>query len=61
VKPGDIMLLHDRLPAGSTDAGPLFEEVERILSGLREKKMPVLPLSELTGATIMEKLRKPSP
>jgi peptidoglycan/xylan/chitin deacetylase (PgdA/CDA1 family) len=55
VKPDDIILMHDRSPKGSTGAVSFISEVEHILSGLKEKNMHVLPLSELTGMTIMER------
>ncbi len=52
VRPGDIVMLHDRLPPGAPVA-PWLEEVTGILEGLREKGLRVAPLSELVGFPVM--------
>jgi peptidoglycan/xylan/chitin deacetylase (PgdA/CDA1 family) len=55
VRPGDIILLHDLLPAGA----PLEAwraEVAQILAGLRERGLAVVPLERLLGAEVMDRL-----
>ena len=51
-RPGDIVMLHDRLPPDMPVA-PWLEEVAGILEGLREKGLRVAPLSELVGFRVM--------
>jgi peptidoglycan/xylan/chitin deacetylase (PgdA/CDA1 family)/uncharacterized membrane protein len=51
-RPGDIVMLHDRLPPG-VPVAPWLKEVAGILEGLREKGLRVVPLSELVGFGIM--------
>jgi peptidoglycan/xylan/chitin deacetylase (PgdA/CDA1 family)/uncharacterized membrane protein len=53
VRPGDIVLLHDALPAGRSVEGWLGE-VRKILAGLREKGLQPVKLSELMGERVME-------
>jgi uncharacterized membrane protein/peptidoglycan/xylan/chitin deacetylase (PgdA/CDA1 family) len=52
VRPGDILVLHDRLPP-DVPVAPWLGEVAGILEGLREKGLRVVPLSELVGFGIM--------
>ena len=52
VRPGDIVVLHDRLPP-DVPIAPWLEEVAGILDGLREKGLRVAPLSELVGFGVM--------
>jgi len=49
---GDIVVLHDRLPA-DVPVAPWLEEVAGILEGLREKGLRVAHLSELVGFEVM--------
>lgn len=53
VKPGDIILLHDIQPKRKTSADLWLREVDLILSGLREKNIAVIPLTELIGKPLM--------
>ena len=53
VKPGDIILLHDISPLDKNDINKLLNEFERIISGLSEKGIDIIPLGELTGKEIM--------
>lgn len=58
VKGDDIILLHDKPPRFSKDEPVLFMEIEKILSGMAEKGLQVVPLSKLIGKEIMDlKLR----
>jgi peptidoglycan/xylan/chitin deacetylase (PgdA/CDA1 family) len=54
VKPDDIILLHDSAPSANFNLNKFLHEIEIILTGLREKKLEVLPLSELIGKDIMK-------
>ncbi len=49
VKADDIILLHDKLPHRPEDESLLFIEIEKILAGLTEKRLSIVPLSELIG------------
>jgi uncharacterized membrane protein/peptidoglycan/xylan/chitin deacetylase (PgdA/CDA1 family) len=51
-RPGDIVVLHDRLPP-DVPVAPWLEEVAGILAGLREKGLRVAPLPELVGFPVM--------
>jgi len=58
VRPGDIILLHDMIPAGKTDQ-TLFDwlnEIEQILIGLKKKELSILPLSEIIHKPVMESI-----
>lgn len=52
VKADDIILLHDATPQGSKDSNVLLSEVEKILQGLIEKNLKVVPLAQLIGREI---------
>lgn len=54
VRPGDIVLLHDALPA-ATPVETWLGEVRRILAGLKEKGLRPVALSELLGERVMER------
>ena len=61
VKPGDIILLHDSTPWTENPEAPdntllssFLTELERILNGLENRKLSVVPLSELIGQAVME-------
>lgn len=58
VKPNDIILLHDIRPRPDGDAGRWLQEVDRILSGLKEMGLQVRPASELIGKPIMTRLHQ---
>ncbi|HON58468.1 MAG TPA: polysaccharide deacetylase family protein [Smithella sp.] len=55
VKPDDIILLHDGLP----DAGDhhlVIAEAERVLRGLKDRKLKILPLADLIGRDVMAEI-----
>jgi peptidoglycan/xylan/chitin deacetylase (PgdA/CDA1 family)/uncharacterized membrane protein len=60
VRAGDIVLLHDLLPA-ATDVERWLAEVRKILAGLREKGLRPVALSELLGTPVMAAPRGPAP
>lgn len=53
IKGDDIVLLHDRPRQGSDDPDVLWNEMEKILSGIRAGGLKIVPLSELAGRDIM--------
>ena len=62
VKPGDIILLHDSTPWTENHETPdnrllasFLTELERLLNGLKTRKLSIVPLSELIGQAVMEK------
>ena len=52
VRPGDIIMLHDRFPPQGGDPAQWLDEVELILTGLGEKGLAVRPLAELIGRPV---------
>jgi peptidoglycan/xylan/chitin deacetylase (PgdA/CDA1 family) len=50
----DIILLHDKPPRRSEDDSVLLQEIEKILTGIRDKGLRIVPLSELIGKEIMK-------
>jgi len=56
----DIILLHDTLPHRVTVAC-LLEEFDRLLQGLKEKGLPVLPLAAVIGKEVMAGPAAPDP
>ena len=56
VRRGDIILLHDIIPAGRTEPAlsNWLSEIEKILVGLKKKGLPILPLSEIIQMPVME-------
>mgnify|MGYP001036824406 CR=1 FL=1 len=58
VRAGDILLLHENLPQPSLL--PVWAgEVDRILAGIREKGLEVLPLADLIGRPVMAAAAEP--
>ncbi|MGC9194431.1 MAG: polysaccharide deacetylase family protein [Syntrophobacteraceae bacterium] len=51
-RPDDIIMLHDYLPQGWSKLSQWLGEVERILLGIREKRLEFCPLSELIGRPV---------
>ncbi len=51
-KPDDIILLHDTPPRRTEDYPELWLEMEKILAGIEEKGLRMVPLSELIGKKI---------
>ena len=58
VRPDDIILLHDLRPTCS-EAAVWLREIDLILSGLKEKGLQVIPLRELTGKPVMNRIAGP--
>ncbi|MFH2130719.1 MAG: polysaccharide deacetylase family protein [bacterium] len=56
IRPGDILLLHDCHPHGEVTVDHWLEQVEGILSGLQEKQLQVMSLSDLIKRPVMERL-----
>jgi hypothetical protein len=52
VKTDDIILLHDAAPRGKEDIEILLSEIEKILQGLINKGLKIVPLSTLIGKDI---------
>jgi peptidoglycan/xylan/chitin deacetylase (PgdA/CDA1 family) len=52
VKPGDIIMLHDRLPPRGAEPARWLDEVDLILTGLNEKGLAIRPLAELIGRPV---------
>jgi len=52
VRPGDIVLLHERLPDPARLAD-WAREIDLVLKGLAEKRLAVVPLAELIGREVM--------
>jgi peptidoglycan/xylan/chitin deacetylase (PgdA/CDA1 family) len=52
VKPGDIIMLHDRLPPQGAEPARWLDEVDLILTGLNEKGLAIRPLAELIGRPV---------
>jgi peptidoglycan/xylan/chitin deacetylase (PgdA/CDA1 family) len=59
VKGDDIILLHDKLPCRPEDNFVLGQEIEKILIGIRDKGLHIVPLSELIGEEIMNLETRP--
>jgi peptidoglycan-N-acetylglucosamine deacetylase len=53
VRGGDILLLHDISPPRTADLKPWLHEVERLLGGLTQKGLTVIPLEDLIGRKVM--------
>lgn len=58
VKSDDIILLHDRPPRGFEDPAVFWDELEKTLAGIRDKRLRIVPLSDLAGRDIM-RLKSP--
>ena len=59
VKGDDIILLHDKPPRRCEDDPVLWLEFEKILKGIVDRKLRIVPLSELIGKKLMNlELRK---
>ena len=53
IGPGDIVLLHDVTPHKPLLLGEWLNEMERILSGIKNKGLAVWPLAEIIGRPVM--------
>ena len=53
VRPGDIIMLHDSRPKDETLLPYWINELELILTGIREKRLEIVPLSELIEKPVM--------
>ncbi|HOG11662.1 MAG: polysaccharide deacetylase family protein [Smithellaceae bacterium] len=58
VKSDDIILLHDRPPRGFEDPAVFWDELEKTLAGIKDKRLRIVPLSYLAGRDIM-RLKSP--
>jgi len=56
VRPGDILLLHDVTPRGSEGIEEWLSQMERIVSGLKQRGYEILTLPELIDRPVMESL-----
>lgn len=55
IRPDDIVLLHDSHVGGPDRIGQWIKEVEKILAGIPEKGLTIVPLSRLTGQAVMHR------
>ena len=53
VRGDDIILLHDKPPRRPEDCTILWQELELLLAGIRERGLQIVPLSCLTGEQLM--------
>jgi peptidoglycan/xylan/chitin deacetylase (PgdA/CDA1 family) len=53
VNADDVILLHDVPPRSEEDNNILLSEIEKILQGLIEKDLQIVPLSDLIGREVM--------
>jgi peptidoglycan/xylan/chitin deacetylase (PgdA/CDA1 family) len=53
VKGDDIVLLHDRPPRSPEDHVVLWDEMEKVLAGIRAGGLKIVPLADLAGREIM--------
>ncbi len=53
VRQDDIILLHDTPPRRAQDHAVFMQEFEKILTGIHDKGLCIVPLSELIGRKIM--------
>jgi peptidoglycan/xylan/chitin deacetylase (PgdA/CDA1 family)/uncharacterized membrane protein len=61
VRPGDVVLLHDRLPPAAPVEGWLAE-LRELLAGLRARGLRPVALSQLLGGPVMERIpARPDP
>jgi len=53
IKPGQIIMMHDKMPKEKTLLPVFLKQVELLLCGLRAKKIKIIPLSELIKKQVM--------
>jgi peptidoglycan/xylan/chitin deacetylase (PgdA/CDA1 family) len=53
IRPGDIVALHDVMPPKQSLFAYWLNEMDLIVSGIKEKGLAVLPLAELIGRPVM--------
>lgn len=58
VQSDDIIMLHDKPPRQAEDHFVLLGEIEKVLAGIRDKGLCIVPLSKLIGREIMN-VRQP--
>lgn len=61
IKPGDILLLHDCKPDRSFSVDEWLGEVEKIICGIEEKKLGIVPLPDLVDRPVMYHSEDPEP
>ena len=60
VRPGAIVLLHDVSPPGAGRIAEWLAAVEEIIRGLGERGYAIVPLPDLIGRAVMERLPAPT-
>jgi peptidoglycan-N-acetylglucosamine deacetylase len=60
VRANDILLLHDTAPRPASLLPFWINEVERLLEGIREKGLEILPLEDIIGKPVMHYLAAPA-
>ena len=53
VKADDIILLHDVSPRRKEDSAALLQEIERLLTGIIDKGLEIVPLADLINKEVM--------
>ena len=61
VRPGAIVLLHDVSPPDGGRIAEWLAGVEEIIRGLKARGYEIVPLSDLIGRAVMERLPAPTP
>ncbi|MDM8537984.1 polysaccharide deacetylase family protein [Desulfobacterales bacterium HSG17] len=56
IRPDDIIVLHDAVPAKKEQFSYWINQIDLIISGIQKNGFTILPLSELTGKKVMIKL-----
>ncbi|MBW1847830.1 MAG: polysaccharide deacetylase family protein [Deltaproteobacteria bacterium] len=54
VGPGDIIMLHDTLPVKGNELYVWLNEIDNLLSGIMNKGLSILPLSDIIGKSVMK-------
>ncbi|MBW1642266.1 MAG: hypothetical protein JRJ76_05455, partial [Deltaproteobacteria bacterium] len=54
VGPGDIIMLHDTLPLKENELYVWLNEIDNLLSGIINKGLNILPLSDIIGKSVMK-------
>ncbi|MCB2217222.1 polysaccharide deacetylase family protein [Desulfofustis glycolicus] len=58
LRPGDIVLLHDTAPRRVVDLSLLLAEIERLISGIEQRGLAIIPVATLLGRPAMSVLTK---
>lgn len=57
VRPGDIIMLHDRVPPQRSDTALWLGQVAAVVSGIRERGLTIVPLEELIDRPVDQRIR----